>query len=343
MAGAALASTAAIVVASPVIAPTNDVALGWVPTPLGLSTAKYELTTLENVLALTPADLSATYFDGYGGWVPADNPYAPFSESDYPIVVIGISGVAYQILDNLFWDGVTEDPPATPLNYAFEINPGIATEALLQETIGAASPALALAIDAFFNAPSYFAAVLIEATAPIPIVGDATYYYFNGYYDAAVGVPSVLSYLSDLITSALPSASAVSPASTETAAAASSVAASLSATDSDTVTTTETESTSTEPLVKEKPLEKVSRTTKSSLDSPKAAAVDVEETTTGDTTPEGTDDTKPADTTPSDTTKSDGSSDGSKPAPKVKRQGKHSKDSGSSGASDSGSSGSDSK
>ena len=58
-----MASAAAIVAATPSLLPTHDLATG-VPTPLPLSSAKYELTALTDI---TINGIIDSYWNGYGG------------------------------------------------------------------------------------------------------------------------------------------------------------------------------------------------------------------------------------------------------------------------------------
>jgi hypothetical protein len=106
--GAALASAAAIAVASPAIAPNLT------PTPNALSTAQVELTTISDLLSVPGYQWSNVLYsvDAWGGAVNNNQitgliiqPYANSctdSNGDGACFVSGISGVAYLALDALF-------------------------------------------------------------------------------------------------------------------------------------------------------------------------------------------------------------------------------------------------
>src|SRR4051812_25179998 len=112
MTGAALASAAAIVAASPAMLPTHDLAVG-VPTPLPLSTAKYELTALSDI---TINGINNAYWNGYGGYVGSaggsgsPDPYFPNVGS---VFVGGAAGALYYLSDNILNTNLD--------NYYFEI------------------------------------------------------------------------------------------------------------------------------------------------------------------------------------------------------------------------------
>lgn len=106
--GAALASAAAIAVASPAIAPNLT------PTPNALSSAQVELTTISDLLSVPGYQWSNVLYsvDAWGGAVNNNQitgliiqPYASSctdSNGDGACFVSGISGVAYLALDALF-------------------------------------------------------------------------------------------------------------------------------------------------------------------------------------------------------------------------------------------------
>jgi hypothetical protein len=123
--GAALASAAAIAVASPAIAPNLT------PTPNALSTAQVELTTISDLMSIPGYEWSNVLFsvDSWGGAISTNQltgliiePYASScTDSDGAGVctVSGISGVAYLALDALIngngagfanADGILENP-----------------------------------------------------------------------------------------------------------------------------------------------------------------------------------------------------------------------------------------
>ena len=140
--GAALASAAAIVVASPALAPNLT------PTTPALSMAQVELTTISDVLSIPGYEWSDVLFgqNPWGGAVNSSNPIPikPYADSctdsdgNGICTVGGISGVVYLALDALFngngsgWtpspDGCTDNctggynfwAQGTYINYLFE-------------------------------------------------------------------------------------------------------------------------------------------------------------------------------------------------------------------------------
>ncbi len=100
--GVALASAAAIAVATPAIAPNLT------PTPTALSAAQVELATFADLLSITPADWSDYFFEGWGGAIGPIQVDPQTTEADYWIpqcnydcTIPGISGLAYLALDAL--------------------------------------------------------------------------------------------------------------------------------------------------------------------------------------------------------------------------------------------------
>lgn len=169
--GAALASAAAIVAATPQLMPSVSA-----PSPLALSQAQVDLTSFADLLALTPADYTNAYFQGYGGLVgnleykgqddTPPKPYPgggliyndPYAGADWNIwwgscaagagkpgncAVAGLSGIAYQALDALI-NGGSDNVGA--LNYYFEAGLSAGSTYLLQSSIGAANPILSTLI-----------------------------------------------------------------------------------------------------------------------------------------------------------------------------------------------------
>ncbi len=117
--GVALASAAAIAVATPAIAPNLT------PTPTALSAAQVELTTFADLLSITPADWNNYFFVGWGGALGAINPDPEvldptyYVDCDYDCTIPGISGLAYLALDAVIngngagiqnVNGILEDP-----------------------------------------------------------------------------------------------------------------------------------------------------------------------------------------------------------------------------------------
>ncbi|CAN1510948.1 hypothetical protein MCEMIE22_00792 [Mycobacteriaceae bacterium] len=99
--GVALASAAAIAVATPAIAPNLA------PTPTALSAAQVELTTFADLLSITPADWNNYLFVGWGGALGPINPDPEvldptyYVNCDYDCTIPGVSGLAYLALDAL--------------------------------------------------------------------------------------------------------------------------------------------------------------------------------------------------------------------------------------------------
>lgn len=121
MTGAALASAAAIVAATPAIMPSMTA-----PSPLALSAAQVELTTFSDLLSITPADWNDYLFVGWGGAIGpinidplnvANDYWLPLC--NYDCTINGPSGLAYLALDALIngngyginaVNGILEDP-----------------------------------------------------------------------------------------------------------------------------------------------------------------------------------------------------------------------------------------
>ena len=211
MAGAALATAAAVVAASPGLAPSASIA-----SPNALSTAAYELTTFADVFTV-PTDVWTNLLFGsptasgdpysYGGFVGPDNtplavePWATYC--DYTCTISGPSGVLYLALDALVngtgggWDD-RNNWGVGIVNYLFEptfaraigggggnftIQTGTAglsaaTAYILQATLGQASPVLSTFIEVAFYGPylltiAYedFLAFAASAVSGVPVIG----------------------------------------------------------------------------------------------------------------------------------------------------------------------------
>ena len=100
--GVALASAAAIAVATPAIAPNLT------PTPTAVSAAEVELANFADLLSITAADWNNYFFVGWGGAIGSINVDPETTESDYwapqcdyDCLLPGIPGVAYLALDAL--------------------------------------------------------------------------------------------------------------------------------------------------------------------------------------------------------------------------------------------------
>ena len=100
--GVALASAAAIAVATPAIAPNLT------PAPTALSATQVELANFADLLSITPADWNNYFFVGWGGAIGSINVDPETTESDYwapqcdyDCLLPGIPGVTYLALDAL--------------------------------------------------------------------------------------------------------------------------------------------------------------------------------------------------------------------------------------------------
>ena len=204
MTGAALATAAAIVAASPGLAPSASIA-----SPNALSTAAYELTTFADVFTI-PTDVWTNLLfstTDYGGFVGPENtplavePWATYCS--YECTISGFSGALYLGLDALVngngngWDD-RENWNVGIVNYLFEptfarpvgggganftIQTGTAglsaaTAYILQATLGAASPVLSTFIEVAFYGPYLvtiawedFLNLAASAVSGVPVIG----------------------------------------------------------------------------------------------------------------------------------------------------------------------------
>lgn len=219
MTGAALASAAAIVAASPGLAPSASIA-----SPNALSTAAYELTTFADVFTV-PTDVWTNLLFGsptatgdpysYGGFVGPENtpltvePWATYC--DYTCTITGPSAALYLFFDALVngtgngWDD-RDNWGVGIVNYLFEptfaraigggggnftIQTGTAgisaaTAYILQATLGQASPVLSTFIEVAFYGP-YLVTIAWED-------------FLNLAASAVSGIPVIGPYLADSIT-----------------------------------------------------------------------------------------------------------------------------------------------
>ena len=204
MTGAALATAAALVAASPGLAPSASIA-----SPNALSTAAYELTTFADVFTIPSEEWTNVLFgsSSYGGYVGPDNtplavePWATYCS--YTCTISGISGALYLGLDALVngsgggWED-RDNWGVGIVNYLFEptfartigggggnftIQTGTAglsaaTAYILQATLGQASPVLSTFIEVAFYGPylltiAYedFLAFAASAVSGVPVIG----------------------------------------------------------------------------------------------------------------------------------------------------------------------------
>ena len=204
MTGAALATAAALVAASPGLAPSASIA-----SPNALSTAAYELTTFADVFTIPSEEWTNVLFgsSSYGGYVGPDNtplavePWATYCS--YTCTISGISGALYLGLDALVngsgggWED-RDNWGVGIVNYLFEptfartigggggnftIQTGTAglsaaTAYILQATLGQASPVLSTFIELAFYGPYLvtiawedFLAFAASAVSGVPVIG----------------------------------------------------------------------------------------------------------------------------------------------------------------------------
>ena len=178
--GVALASAAAIAVATPAIAPNLT------PTPTAVSAAEVELANFADLLSITAADWNNYFFVGWGGAIGSINVDPETTESDYwapqcdyDCLLPGIPGVTYLALDALIngngagiqnVNGILQDPllpyqpdPTKPeynpyttepwgtsaVNYFYEAGLSTGIQYILQKPFASGAP---LANEQIFNA-----------------------------------------------------------------------------------------------------------------------------------------------------------------------------------------------
>lgn len=230
--GVALLGAAAIVAATPALAPNLN------PSTTAMSSATYQLAAFADVLRITPNDLVNTYYQGWGGAVgsPSDtanvDPMA--STCAGGCYVNGLSGVAYLIEDALingnglgpaYVQGGPGIPPwnVSAVNYFYESAPAYGVSGgiqyLVQTGVAQDNPVLAALITLAFGGPTIvsvaFTSVLALAataisTVPIvgPIIAGGINSYLYGYPpDSPVvqqGIPGLIAYVSNLLTGGIP-------------------------------------------------------------------------------------------------------------------------------------------
>ncbi|EHB58196.1 hypothetical protein MycrhDRAFT_0632 [Mycolicibacterium rhodesiae JS60] len=231
MTGAAVASAAAIVAATPALVPTHDLAIA-APSPLRTSTAQVALTAITDI---TLQGINDAYWFGWGGYITDTNTYYP-GVSD--IYLAGGSGVLYYLVDNAaetFLPGFDLD------NYYFEIGAPSVPYVAAGELFGTDSPIFQAAQTVFYyGVPNVVNSIVVSATTLFPTVdlgpvkvggGILASLYFYGQtpdYDpdtdtgfaySTNGLSAILAYISTSISDSLPSAAALSGAATAAAAA----------------------------------------------------------------------------------------------------------------------------
>ncbi|MCX6483521.1 MAG: hypothetical protein NT146_09665 [Mycobacterium sp.] len=209
---AALATAAAVAVASPAIAPNLT------PTPAALSAAQVELTTFSDLLSITPAEWNDYFFVGYGGAIGPNQITPVETENDYWLpncnfdcTIPGLSGVSYLALDALIngnGGGIADigNWKISAINYLFEGGISSAVQYTLQQPFitGAplANPVIFNAIGVLFEGGYALTNLYYQALANIavlanniPLVGEYLYRGIGSYLGPAFQtVDSVYDY-----------------------------------------------------------------------------------------------------------------------------------------------------
>ena len=234
MTGAALASAAAIVAATPAIVPNVTA-----PAPLALSAAQVELTTFSDLLSITPAEWNDYLFIGWGGAIGPIN-VDPDLISDYWIpqcnydcTIGGPSGLLYLALDALIngnGQGINDASNwgVSALNYFFEGSLSTGFQYLFEspflgepykEPGPLYNPQIAELIKLAFQGPDLVTTVYVQALSTIavlasglPAIGEYLYRGIGSYigpafrnidsfYDYSVyaGISGVLRYIGGVI------------------------------------------------------------------------------------------------------------------------------------------------
>ncbi len=230
---AALASAAAVAVATPAIMPSNAA-----PSPTALSNARVNLTTFADLLSVTGEDWSNAYFDGWGLAIsPNQDPdidwaaafVSPFTGCDFDCTVQGLSGIGYLALDALINGngGGIEDSAnwgVSALNYFFEGGPGSGVQYLVTQPFGdpaspVYNPAVATVIGQAFQGAINVTVLYVTAlntvaalAQNIPFVGPYIYGAIQAYlgpnasdeffgdWGYFAGLSGLLRYALDVIT-----------------------------------------------------------------------------------------------------------------------------------------------
>ncbi|BBY64993.1 hypothetical protein MHEL_32360 [Mycolicibacterium helvum] len=235
MTGAALASAAAIVAATPALVPTHDLAVG-APTPLKLSTAQVELTAITDI---TLQGINDAYWFGWGGYITSTNTYYPGVSDVY---VSGAAGVLYYLVDN----AVESFVPGFDLdNYYFEIGAPSLPYVAAGELFGTSSPIFQAAQSVFYyGVPNVINSIVASATQLVPQFNIGPVKLGQGYlaglffygqtpdYNSTTGtgfaystngLAAIFAYISTSISDNLPSAAALTSLSGASSAAAAAI------------------------------------------------------------------------------------------------------------------------
>lgn len=259
--GAALASAAVVVAATPAIAPSLTAA------SVSVSTSGVNLATFADIFTIPSEEWVASYFQGFGGIVGPNNPMPlePWAStcdtSTGPgCYVAGVSGVAYLALDALIngnGEGWADNGNWTvgAVNYFFEGGtPSAGVEYLLQESLGQSNELVSVLITLFFTGPQLVTVIydnalqlISEQLLAVPVVGEYLYGAINAYLGPASldanfqgytqGLSGILNYTIDALTGNAPSPSAAlaAPAAVLAAAPAAAATALVSAASADAV------------------------------------------------------------------------------------------------------------
>jgi len=194
---AALATAAAIAVASPAIAPNLT------PTPAALSAAQVELTTFSDLLSITPADWTNYFFVGYGGAIGPNQITPVETQNDYWLpncnfdcTIPGLSGVSYLALDALIngnGGGIADlgNWNISAINYLFEGGISSAVQYALQQPFipGAplANPAIFNAIGVVFEGGYALTNLYYQVLGNIAVLAKNIPYPFGDYLYRGIG------------------------------------------------------------------------------------------------------------------------------------------------------------
>lgn len=264
IAAAAMASAAAIAVATPALAPSIAN-----PTPPALSAAKVNLANFADLFSVPAQGWTDALYNGWGGAIGPINvdPQVPVNDywipnCNYDCTISGLSGVAYLALDALInGDGSGYDNApdwgVSAVNYFFEGGLSTGLQYILERpflgepytTPGPLyNPQIADAIALAFQGPYLLTTVYVTTLATasalisaVPVVGPVISGGINAYlygvpltFDPDTGLPTsysinglsgVLQYVTDLFTGGVPTPPAPPTASVAGGAAARTIAA----------------------------------------------------------------------------------------------------------------------
>ncbi|HQC78380.1 MAG TPA: hypothetical protein PLH92_16875 [Mycobacterium sp.] len=233
MSAVALASAAAVAVATPAIAPsiTNTI------TPPALSTAKVNLANFADLMSITAADWNYTYFNGWGGAIGPINVDPETVENDYWLpncnydcTIPGVSGIGYLALDALIngnGQGINDASNwgVSAVNYMFEGGfitgvQYIVQKPFLTEGSPLYNPAIANLIALAFQGEYALTTIYVTAlstvaqlASTVPYIGEYLYRGIGSYigpafqtvdsvydYSYYAGISGILRYIGGVIT-----------------------------------------------------------------------------------------------------------------------------------------------